>query len=289
MKNLALSVVLALALVGCSEEEAAAPADFAAGKSIAEAQCFGCHELDGRGKAAGIPNLAAQVEKYLLDSLLAYEEGVRTHAALKNLAQELDSADLRNVAGYYASLPPLAGAEAMLPDILSPYDKGKACRRGLRRLSWRRRQQHDPGHPQSCGPAAALFRLRGAGLSGWKARETDDGNVEGARRRRSGKPGILLRIPDTGSARSGRFRRPGRRRAADGPLRRLPRAHGVSTDSATPTLAGQDPQYLVAAIKGYRDQARHHDIMRDSNTDKEIEDIAAFYAHRDPRRRRPGR
>ena len=55
-------------------------------------------------------------------------------------------------------------------------------------------------------------------------------------------------------------------------------AQGVSTDSATPSLAGQDPLYLVSAIKAYRDQSRHHDVMRDENTDEEIEDIAAFYA-----------
>ncbi|MEN8260679.1 MAG: c-type cytochrome [Pseudomonadota bacterium] len=73
MKNLTLSAVLALALVGCSEEEATAPADIAAGKAIAETQCVGCHGLDGAGTAPGIPNMAAQVDRYLLESLQAYD------------------------------------------------------------------------------------------------------------------------------------------------------------------------------------------------------------------------
>jgi cytochrome c553 len=55
-------------------------------------------------------------------------------------------------------------------------------------------------------------------------------------------------------------------------------AHGVSHDSATPSLAGQDAQYLVSAIKAYRDRSRRHDAMLTDNTDKEIADVAAFYA-----------
>ncbi|MDH3473768.1 MAG: hypothetical protein OEM59_08745, partial [Rhodospirillales bacterium] len=55
-------------------------------------------------------------------------------------------------------------------------------------------------------------------------------------------------------------------------------AHGVSNDSATPSLAGQEPEYLVAAIKAYRDRSRRHDVMFDENTDQEIEHLAAYYA-----------
>ena len=47
-------------------------------------------------------------------------------------------------------------------------------------------------------------------------------------------------------------------------------AHGVSHDAATPSLAGQDAQYLVSATKAYRDRTRHHDVMLDDNSDEEI-------------------
>ncbi len=56
-------------------------------------------------------------------------------------------------------------------------------------------------------------------------------------------------------------------------------SHGVSSDTATPTLASQDPQYLVSAIKAYR-STRKRESMRIYVTglsDKDIENIAAFY------------
>jgi len=45
-----------------------------------------------------------------------------------------------------------------------------------------------------------------------------------------------------------------------------------------PNLAGQDPTYLVNAIKAYRENARIHEDMVADQTDQEIEDIAAFYS-----------
>jgi cytochrome c553 len=58
-------------------------------------------------------------------------------------------------------------------------------------------------------------------------------------------------------------------------------AKGVSNDTATPSLAGQDAQYLVNATKSYRDGSRHHHDMNQlltDSSDKGIENIAAFYS-----------
>jgi cytochrome c553 len=58
-------------------------------------------------------------------------------------------------------------------------------------------------------------------------------------------------------------------------------ANGVSTDNSIPTLAGQDAQYLVDAIKAYQDEGRqqeemHNALAKSSLTD--IQHIAAFYS-----------
>jgi len=278
MKYLALSVLLALALVGCEEEKTAAPADISAGKAIAETRCIGCHGLDGKGKAHGIPNLAAQVEKYLLDSLHAYEEGVRTHAALKNLTHELSPGDLRNVAAYYASLPPVAAAEMAPSDIRSPYEKGKAAAAACASCHGKDGNSTTPGIPSLAGQQPIYFvaAVR-AYLDGTRDKPTME----------------MLRALDTVDLQSLAFyyasQTPEPREApvfgdpaAGEPLTAgcggCHGAQGVSTDAATPNLAGQDAQYLVNAIKAYRDRSRHHDVMRDDNSDEEIENIAAFYA-----------
>jgi cytochrome c553 len=279
MRHLALSAVLALVLVGCSEEEeAAAPADIAAGKSIAETQCLGCHGLDGRGKAHGIPHLAAQSETYLFESLRAYEEGVRTHAALKDLAHKLSEGDFRDVAGYYASQPPVAAAEAELPGVLSPYEKGRAAAKACVECHGKDGNSTTPGIPSLAGQQPIYFvsAIR-AYLDGRREKTTME----------------MLRALDRVDLESLAFYYASQtpaaqtRPAAGDPAAGEPLAagcggchgaQGVSTDATTPTLAGQDPQYLAAAIKAYRDRSRHHDIMRDENTDAEIENIAAYYA-----------
>ncbi len=88
MKHIILIAAISLALIGCAKKGESTPApapgaaiaaDVAAGKVLAERECRGCHGLDGRGTAPGIPHLAAQSERYLQASIAAYREGTRTH------------------------------------------------------------------------------------------------------------------------------------------------------------------------------------------------------------------
>ena len=55
-------------------------------------------------------------------------------------------------------------------------------------------------------------------------------------------------------------------------------ARGVSQDPMIPNLAGQEPNYLVSAIKAYRSDERSHEDMVTDKSDAEIESIAAFYS-----------
>jgi cytochrome c553 len=57
-------------------------------------------------------------------------------------------------------------------------------------------------------------------------------------------------------------------------------SHGVSTDSATPSLAGQEPVYLANAINAYRSTRKHPLMSRlvAVLSDKDIANIAAFYS-----------
>ena len=130
MKKTILGVIaLSLTLMGCTDKAgpgAKAPTgDAAAGKIIAERDCKACHGLDGKGIAPAIPNLAAQREHYLFNSLKEYKDGKRSHAALKNMTSNMSEADLLNVAAYFAGLPPIANAAAGDVKHSSPYEQGK--------------------------------------------------------------------------------------------------------------------------------------------------------------------
>jgi len=56
---------------------------------------------------------------------------------------------------------------------------------------------------------------------------------------------------------------------------------GISTNPIWPNLAGQKEQYLIKSMQEYRDSVRPDPNMRalaQGLTDKEIEDLAAYYA-----------
>ncbi len=134
MKRVLLAVALSAVLVGCADREgtpsatgpALQPGDPGAGKILAERDCKGCHGLDGKGAAPGIPHLAAQSERYLHASIQAYLEGRRTHAALRDMIAGMSEADVRNVVAFYSGLPAVpVAAGASAPRFL-PYEHGKA-------------------------------------------------------------------------------------------------------------------------------------------------------------------
>ena len=291
-RTLAVLVALPLLLVACEEEEEAGPppADIAAGRAIAEAQCAGCHGLDGRGVAPGIPDLAAQTERYLVASLEAYKEGVRTHAALRDLSSELTSEEIRDVAGFYAGLPPLeALAESEMETIASPYEKGEAASEACERCHGENGNSTTPGIPTLAGqqPRYFISAVR-AYLDGRRPihgkemlRELSHVDIESLALYYATQQPAPREAPPFGDP------------AAGEPLSaRCGGCHGakgVSHNTTVPSLASQDPDYLVKAIKAYRDETRQHNVMLDNNTDEEIEDLAAFYAVQESRPAEGGR
>lgn len=67
--------------------------------------CFTCHGLRGEGDGAGSPRLASLDSGYLLRQLEAYADGRRQHALMSWVARQLDAADRKLVADYYADTP----------------------------------------------------------------------------------------------------------------------------------------------------------------------------------------
>ncbi len=88
----------------------AAPAARADGSATAGAAkikasgCIACHGRDGVSKLPEAPNLAGQVEVYLLSSLKAYHAGERKNEIMNTVAQTLGDQDMADLAAYYASI-----------------------------------------------------------------------------------------------------------------------------------------------------------------------------------------
>ena len=83
----------------------AAPPDAAAGKVKAQS-CFACHGENGIGISPEIPNLAAQPPLSITYQLIQFRGQQRNGGAMAALAAGLSDQDMRDIAAYYAALPP---------------------------------------------------------------------------------------------------------------------------------------------------------------------------------------
>lgn len=290
MKHFVLGIALSVALIGCTNKEEStaktatekqATADVRAGKAFAERECKGCHGLDGRGAAPAIPHLAAQRESYLLAAIKAYKEGKRTHAALRQMAERMSEADARHVAAYYASLPPIATASGKDAQLFSPYENGKALASACAKCHGEDGNSKIPGTPSLAGQQPRYFVVAIQEYLNKERKKAPMHSMLAGLSKRDMESLALYFASQTPVPRAApSFGDP----VAGEPLSAVcggcHGSHGVSTDTTTPSLAGQDARYLVDAIKAYR-TTRKRENMRlyvTGLSDKDIENIAAFYA-----------
>ena len=288
MKRILLCVALSAALLGCPDQDtsssktsgATPAADLAAGKAFAERECKGCHGVDGRGTAAGIPHLAAQRERYLIAAVDAYKQGKRYHAALKQMAGRMTDADTRNVTAYYANLPPVPDATGSAGQLFSPFEAGKKLAAECTTCHGEAGNSKTSGTPNLAGQQPRYLVVATQEYLHAERKQSPMHPMLRALGKLEMESLALFFASQTPAERPApRFGDP----AAGEPLSAVcggcHGASGVSTDTATPSLASQDPVYLVEAIKAYR-TTRKREKMRAYVTglsDKEIENVAAFY------------
>jgi cytochrome c553 len=294
MKRLLVSLACAAVLAGCTEREkppakaaatapsaAAVPGDGKAGKLLADSQCKECHGLDGGSVAPGVPHLAAQSESYLAGALKAYKEGKRAHAALKVITERMGEADIRNVSAYYASLPAAGLAQAKDVSHVSPYERGKARAAACAKCHGEDGNNTAPGIPSLAGQQVRYLIIA---LQEYVREERKSSPMHAVMRTLSPTDMEAVAIFFASHAPAERAAPAAGDAAAGAPLSAVCSGchglQGVSADSMTPNLAGQDFKYLVQAIKAYR-TTRKREKMRTYITglgEKDIENIAAYYA-----------
>jgi len=290
LKALLAIMALTIVMVACGEKKdteqtspAVAGEELSAGKAIAQKDCAGCHGLDGKGANENIPNLAAQYTDYLVASLNAYREGKRTHAALKDMAAGMTDEDVQNVASYYASLPPVKSEQAEAA-MVSPYEKGKETASACASCHGEDGNSTTAGIPNLAGQQPVYFI---SAVNDYLSGKRSIASAE-----KEAMVSALNRVDIESMALYFASQTPVKR---DAPSSGDPAAgeplsancggchgsHGVSKDAAVPSLASQDPQYIVKATKAYRDRVRQQEDMHKVLTDisdTDLQNIAAFYA-----------
>ena len=261
--------------------------DAADGKRVAEASCVRCHGVTGISTTKGVPHLAGQRPAYLHLELRAYQSGVRGDNAMDNAVKFLSDDALFKVAAYYSSLDPpppsSAKASAAKPD---PVQAGKAAAAGCAGCHGEIGISKMPGTPSLVGLDPKYLV---AAISAYKSgqRKHDMMKTLVAALSDADVKNIALYYALQKPART-QNPAPGDQAAGKAASAACAGCHGdvgVSGNPATPGLAGQDAQYIVAALRAYKEGSRNDETMKAlaaSLDDKATKNLAAFYAAQQP-------
>ncbi len=88
---------------------APAKADLVKGQESA-ATCMACHSADGTRGLPANPILQGQHSAYLVKQLTEFKAGKRVNAIMQGMSAALTPEDMVNIAAFYNSKPPVAGA-----------------------------------------------------------------------------------------------------------------------------------------------------------------------------------
>jgi len=268
----------------------ATPQDVTEGKRVAEASCVSCHGANGVSSTKGLPHLAGQRPAYTYLELRAYQSGVRSAEAMTNAVKFLKDDALVKVAAYYASLDPAqpsatSGAKpAAAP--LDPVQAGKAAAAACAGCHGDAGISKMPGTPNLVGldPKYLVAAMKG---------------YKGGQRKNDVMKSVISAVADADLSNIALYyalQKPARAQtpaAGDQAAGKAAAAacagchgdKGVSANPANPSLAGQDAQYIAAALKAYKDGARSDETMKGlaaTLDEAAAKNLAAFYANQQP-------
>ena len=66
--------------------------------------CQTCHGLDGLSKTPDSPNIAGQIEPYLVAQLQAFKSGARKNDAMSVVTPSLSDQDIEDLAAYFSAI-----------------------------------------------------------------------------------------------------------------------------------------------------------------------------------------
>ncbi|MEO9135319.1 MAG: cytochrome c [Casimicrobiaceae bacterium] len=102
-RSLTPFLVVGFVVVASAAGDVRAAGDSRAGRAKAQ-MCQACHGIDGLSKVPDAPNIAGQVEGYLVTQLQAFKSGARKSEAMTLVASALSEHDIDNLAAYFSSI-----------------------------------------------------------------------------------------------------------------------------------------------------------------------------------------
>lgn len=269
----------------------ATSSDVAEGKRVADGLCARCHGTTGISATSGVPHVAGQRPSYLYAKIKAYQTGARDDHTMESAVKFLNDDALVKVAAYYASLEPPAPAAAdaasKVEAPLDPVAAGKAAAAACAGCHGETGITSTAGTPSLIGFEEKYFV---AAMNAYKSGERQHGMMKMIAMSASEtdvkhialfyalqKP-AAAKTPSAGDAAAGK--------KTSAACSGCHGEQGVSANPANPSLAGQDAQYLAAALRAYKNGTRSEETMKlaaAAVSDAAVADLAAYYAAQQPR------
>lgn len=254
------------------------------GQAIADSQCSGCHGPSGNSANATMPSLSGQNSDYLVKALTAYKNGTRKNKMMQDAIKDVSTKSFINLAAYYESQTPERYDPNQKPaeSGFDPIGQGEKLAQSCNGCHGKNGNSANVGipslsrlHPDYLKSAIASYidgtRKHDLMQSFVKALSEDD--IEK----------ISLYYATQEPVSSGLTVK-GDIAAAEEHVKTCNGCHGEngnSSQSKTPTLAGQNPSYIVAALKDYQSGKRKQQDMQNAIKDlkgADFNNIAAYYA-----------
>jgi cytochrome c553 len=264
--------------------------DVTEGKRVAQATCAHCHGMDGLSTGEGVPHIAGQRPAYLHLEMRVYKAGGRGENPMAQAVKFMSDDALMKVSAFYASLEPAqprpdrAGKPAPVkPDALNA---GKAAAAGCGGCHGETGISTDPGQPNLVGLDPKYFvASMNAYKKGQRKHPLMQQLVSGLNETVFNNLALFYALQKPGKAQTPAPGKPAAGKAAATGCSSCHGETGVSTNPAMPSIAGQDAEYFVAAMRAYKDGSRADPSMAgpaaglDDNT---LRDMAAYYASQMP-------
>jgi cytochrome c553 len=253
-----------------SQPKAVSPYD--RGKALAAA-CAKCHGADGNSTTPGIPSLAGQHAQYLVLATQEYLNRERKAAPMHAVLPGLGKLDKESVALYFASQAraPRPGPSVGDPAAGEPLSGVCGGCHGPQGVSV------DTATPILAGQDARYLVGAIKAYRTTRQRETMRTYVTGLSDKDIGNIAAFYAAQKTGAAEKGQS-------LVEDLTGKCNRCHGAEADNPAmpiPKIAGQDRDYLVMALRAYRDDRRESTTMHKMSLpygDAVIDSIATYYA-----------
>jgi cytochrome c553 len=264
--------------------------DVVEGKQVADTMCARCHGVNGISKEKGVPHIAGQRPVYLHLEMKVYQAGGRGSKVMANTVKYMNDDAIMKVSAYYASLDPAepasggsAKAGPVKPNAISA---GKAAATGCGGCHGEAGISSTPGMPSLIGMDTKYFIAAiNAYKGGQRKHDMMKTLVSGLSEAEISNIALFYALEKPGKAKTPAAGNVAAGKTAAAGCVGCHGEGGVSGNPTTPSLAGQDAQYFLDAMRAYKDGSRSDATMKGpagSIDEATAKNLAAYYASQVP-------